>query len=378
MLTAGIICEYNPFHAGHRLQIERTRAVLGQGAAVVCLMSGNYVQRGEPAIWPKQLRAEAAVRSGADLILELPLTVAVNAGGYFASGAVTALRELGCIDVLSFGSECGELALLQRTADALCAQSFEEEVHKAMEEGVSYPRARSRALAQLGGDGALLEAPNNALAVDYLCALKRLDSKIRPLTICRDMEIPGATALRMTQDEAEFLRFVPENMLYRGQQRHTLAAGERAMLAVLRTRSDAEFEAMPFGGEGLWSKVMKACRREPGLQEILTACKSKRYTMSRLKRMLLCLFLGLSGEDLQRRPPYLRVLAFNERGRAVLHTAAETSALPLVSGAIPKEPEARAYFRLESRAADLYALFSEADFHTPVGQERAWHPVYIR
>jgi predicted nucleotidyltransferase len=360
--TAGIICEYNPFHPGHGYQLRETRRLLGADTEIVCLMSGNFVQRGQPAIYDKWSRAETAVRQGADLVLELPLTVAVNAAGYFASGAVDCLMALGCIDHLVFGCESGGTAALENAAKSLLSPEFDQVLRKKLALGVSYARAREQALTALGGEGELLQTPNNALGVDYLRRLLERESAIRPLAIPRDPAVPSASDWRekLEQEKSGNL--------------HTLAQGEKAMLAVLRTLPDRAFQEAPFGGEGLWSKVMKASRRGNSLEEILSSCKSKRYAYTRLRRMLLCLFLGLSQADLEREIPYLRVLAFNDRGREVLHRIKKTSALPLTAGPIPKDPAAQAYFRLESRATDLYGLFAAAP--EPTGREKAHRPRY--
>jgi predicted nucleotidyltransferase len=364
--TAGIVCEYNPFHAGHRYQLRETRRLLGRDAEIVCLMSGNYVQRGQPAIYDKWFRAETAVRQGADLVLELPLTIAVNAAGYFASGAVDCFTALGCLDHLVFGCESGDTARLKDAAKCLCAPEFDGVLREKLAQGVSYARAREQALTELGGDGTLLQTPNNALGIDYLRRLLEGKSNIRPMAIPRDPKVPSASDIREKLESGEHQEIAPL---------HTMAQGEKAMLAVLRTLPDHAFACAPFGGEGLWSKVMKASRRENSLEEILMACKSKRYAYTRLRRMLLCLYLGLSREDLQREIPYLRVLAFNDRGREVLHRIKKTSALPLTAGPVPRDPASQAYFRLESRATDLYSLFAAVP--EPVGREQAHRPRYV-
>ena len=152
MRTAGIICEYNPFHPGHRFQLQETRRRLGRDTGILCLMSGNYVQRGEPAIFDKWTRAEMAVHGGADLVLELPLTIAVNAAGYFASGAVRCLHGLGGVDCLSFGSERGDLTALQTAAVLLESPEFDPALRRQLETGVSFARARELALGDLGGE----------------------------------------------------------------------------------------------------------------------------------------------------------------------------------------------------------------------------------
>lgn len=375
MRTAGIICEYNPFHLGHQHQLLETRRMLGKDLGIVCLMSGNYVQRGEPAAYPKGIRAEAAIRGGADLVLELPLTVAVNASGYFASGAVTCLSKLGCMDVLSFGSECGDLDALSAVARALDSESFELALQQELKSGCSYAAARTRAL---GPRGALLESPNNALGIEYLRALFSLQSPIVPMTIPRDFDYPSASDIRASLGSGIPNRALPFSDLYEGAPLHTLKNGERAMLAILRTLPDEAFEAMAFESEGLFSKVMKESRRRASIEEIMMSCKSKRYALSRLRRTLLCLCLGLTASQMALSPPYLRVLAFNDRGRAILRRMNKTSSLPLISGNIPRTPEAEAYFRLESRAADLYGLFAPDTALEPPGSEKAWIPRYIK
>ena len=375
MRTAGIICEYNPFHLGHQHQIRETRRLLGANTVIVCLMSGNYVQRGEPALYDKWTRAEAAVRGGADLVLELPLTTAVNAAGYFASGAVGYLEKLGCIDYLSFGSECGDLAALQRAAEALDAPGFEERLRQKLAEGVSYAAARTLALEALGGDGELLKSPNNTLGIEYLRGLRNMGSTIKPLTVQRESSCLSAGQIREDFKARGMLTGTPEEAFYGEIAAHTMERGERAMLAVLRTLPDEAFENMAFDAEGLFSKVMKACRKENSIENIIMACKSKRYAYSRLRRTLLCLYLGLDKATMEMESPYLRVLAFNDLGRQVLRQAGE--AYTLVSGAVPKTREAKAYFALEQRATDLYGLFTDKEVPESYGREQAHRPVIV-
>lgn len=377
MRTAGIICEYNPFHLGHQYQIAKLREKLGQDTAVICLMSGNYIQRGEPAVFDKWSRAESAIRGGADLVLELPITTAVNAGGYFAAGAVRYMEALGGADYLCFGSECGDLALLQKTAELLNSEAYETELGKALRDGISYAAARSAALCNLGVDGSILESANNALGVDYLREMLRTGSNMKPITVTRDMSFASASAIRESMGEENWLSHVPDKETAGTLPRHTLLNGERAMLAVLRTLPDAAFEQMAFGSEGLWSKVMKACRREPGIMEIMMACKSKRYAFSRIRRMLMCLFLGLGQTEMALESPYLRVLGFNDRGRELLRELSGTSRLPLVSGAVPKTEAAKRYFALEQRATDLYGLFALPGAVPVCGREKSTPPRII-
>lgn len=322
-------------------------------------------------MFDKWSRAEAAVTAGADLVLELPITAAVSGAGYFAKGAVRCLDKLGCVEHLCFGSESGDLSSLQQAAELLQSESFENALRERLKSGVSYARAREEALGVLGGDGGVLKTPNNALGVDYLGSLLEQGSAMKPMTIQRQSGV-SATALREKILVGQWAEELPA-CLY-GQPVHTLAYGERAMLAVLKSRTPSEFEAVPFGSEGLWSKVMKACAAENSLEGILFACKSKRYTMSRLKRMLLCLFLGITQEMIDTPAPYLRALAFNDRGRQLLRNMGE--GIPIVTGAVPDTSEAKAYFSLERRTTDLYGMFAPPGTRERSDREKATPPVY--
>ena len=377
MRTAGIICEYNPFHRGHLLQLRKTRETVGADGAIVCLMSGFFVQRGEPALFSPEIRTRAALEHGADLVLELPITGAINAAGYFAETAVSCLHKMGCIDLLSFGSESGTLEALCGIAALLDSQDMENALKARLETGASYAAARTLALQDLGANGTLLRGANNALGVEYIRSLKKLGSSITPWTYERDLSLPSASEIRGTVGQEDWMAELPGRELYRNAVPHTLLQGEKAMLAVLRTLPDETFDRMAFEGEGLSSKVRKACRRENSIDGIIMACKSKRYAYSRLRRTLLWLFLGLSREDMTREIPYVRVLGFNETGRKVLKTAKETGDLPLVSGAVPNHAAARAYFEMETRAGDLYTMFAPAGVREEWERLRSWIPVRI-
>lgn len=367
METVGIICEYNPFHNGHAAQIRQIRSRFGSDCAVVCLMSGNYVQRGEPAIYSKNVRAKAAVLCGSDLVLELPLTVALRSAEGFASGGVELLSSLGC-GALSFGSECGDVEKLINTARCNLDPRFDDMLRDRLSSGCSYPTARELALRDLGG-GEGVSTPNDILGVEYCKAILRQESQMRPVPILRpgsyhaqtlDPEAPSASALRAAieakESASEVFSAVPACLgeLYAASPIHTMQAGERACLAILRTLPDAAFADLPFGSEGLWSKLMKACRSCSSVEEIVTAVKTKRYTLSRIRRMVLCAVLGLTAADLRKKPPYARILAFNDRGRSLLREM--KSRFPLVNAG--QQPDHTEYYTLETRAADLYSLFS--------------------
>ena len=331
MKIVGIICEYNPMHRGHKKQIDEIRRIHGPDSAVVCLMSGNFVQRGAPAIVDKSLRAKAALNCGADLVLELPVEYALSSAEGFAAGGVRILG--GFCDYLCFGAENADSERLMNTAKALLSEEFRPLLKGQLETGKSFPAARQAALEQMGLDAKLLETPNNILAVEYCKAILAQGCAMAPMPIFRggsyhdeqaDPENPSATALRKLMTAgSDWTAFVPAGCrVFHDAPVHTTEAGQRAILAKLRTMTDAEFEALPYGSEGLWRKLMHASRSKTTLEEIIAATKSKRYTRTRIDRMILCAFLGLSLEDLMTMPPYTRVLGFTDRGRKVLKEAA--------------------------------------------------------
>lgn len=363
MQITGIICEYNPLHLGHKKQLQAIRTLKGADSGIVCLMSGNYVQRGAPAIVDKSLRAKAAILSGADLVLELPVIATLSSAEGFAAKGVSILAPFcGC---LCFGAETANKEALFSTARALLSPDFSPALRQALEKGASFPAARQAALEAMGLDGSLLAHPNNILAVEYCKAILTQHTALDPLPIPRagsyhdttpNQENPSATAVRsLMLHSGVWLDYVPEEtrQCFQGASLHTLAAGERAILARLRTMRDAEFEGLPYGSEGLWRKLMHAARQESTLEAILTAVKSKRYTHTRLNRMLMCAVLGLSQQILDAPIPYVRVLAFNDRGRAILKLARETGSFPNIG-----QPMDDPYQALETRCGSLYGLFA--------------------
>ncbi len=370
MAICGVICEYNPFHLGHEKQLRLIRERLGADTVIVALMSGNFVQRGEPAVFDKLTRAKAAVLSGVDLVLELPVTCCLRSAEGFASGGVEILTRLGCIDTLAFGCECGALEPLLTAARAMDTAVFDARLRDQLATGCSYAAARQRALQSLGADASVLERPNDILAVEYCRALLRLQSPVRPLAIHRagdyhaaraegeDPSAAGVRALLLTR--GCWRDFVPgaAAACYETAAVHTLELGTRAVLARLRAMTQEQWERCAHGSEGLWSKAEKAAARCGALDALFAAVKSKRYPRTRLQRLVMCAYLGISQQSLQQTPDYVRVLAFDEAGRAALRRMKKEGSLALVNaGARLQDAQ---YYALERRAALLYDLFSPA------------------
>lgn len=355
MKTVGIVCEYNPFHNGHLTQFRRIREMWGEDTAIVCLMSGSYVQRGAPAIMDKSIRAQAAILCGADLVLELPPEISLSSAEGFAAGGVAIASR--CCDALCFGTESMDREALLQTAQALCAPEFPPLLRQALTSGCSFPVARGRALTQMGISWDV-SSPNNILGIEYTKAMLQQGSAMEPMPIFRAgsyhdtalcTDAPSATAVRQQMGSGgSWEDAVPPQAaaLFQNATLHTLEAGERAILARLRTMTGAEFEALPYGSEGLWRKLMKAAGRYATLSEIVDAVKSKRYTRTRIDRMILCAFLGLTQAQMGVVPPTVRVLGFSAQGRQILRAHPEfRNAGEAVS------PE-------ELRLGSLYGLFS--------------------
>ena len=381
MQAAGVIIEYNPMHMGHVHLLREIRRLLGPDTPVVCAMSGNFVQRGDFAIVGRRARACAAVQSGADLVLEIPLPWAVASAERFADGGVQVLLGTGLVSHVAFGSECGDADALLEAAECLLSRPFQEELRRGLTEGRSYAACRQKAVERILGPekAALLESPNNILGIEYCKSLLRRGSNVRPMTVPRvgaahdelDTETAIASAsairalLRTGEREAALSRMSPvmrqayEEEETAGRAPVLRETCERAILARLRSMSEADFAALDEGQEGLWNRLYDASRSAASVAEMLEAAKTKRYAYARLRRMVLWAYLGLTPADFPAEVPYLRVLAANATGRELLARMRKTANVPVLTKPADVRrlgAEARELFELEVRAADLYAL----------------------
>jgi predicted nucleotidyltransferase len=381
MKIVGILTEFNPFHNGHAWFLSQLRARFGADAAIVCVMSGNFVQRGEPALLEKHLRAEAALRGGADLILELPVARCLSSAEGFAGGGMTLLRETGCVEAVAFGSECGDMAALEQVALCLDSAAYREELQRFLAQGRSFPACRRAAVAALLGEGAaaLLDSPNNNLGVEYCRAIGRLDWDCDVITLPRcgaphdsaagEGGILSASAVRarlLAGDWTAVEEAVPPEAyaLYReefsaGRAPVTMQGAQRLILSRVRTMEEAAFAALPDCGEGLHHRFYRAAREALSVEELLAQVKTKRYTHARLRRILMCAWLGLDAAAVAESPAYLRPLGFNGRGREILARMRKTATLPiLVKGADVRKLDAAAQrqFAREARATELFSL----------------------
>lgn len=372
MKVSGVICEYNPLHKGHEAMLRRLRQ---QGAeAIVCAMSGNFVQRGEPAIVGKRARAEMALRCGADLVLEIPTPWSTATAETFARGGVEILRRTGVVTELAFGSESGDVQASTAVADALDSAEYQAALSQLTEDGRTFAARRQAAVAQILDEShaALLERPNDILAVEYIRALR--GTAIQPAAILRagadhdaaeakDGSVSASYVRRLLQQgrAEEALGFLPDaaaKIMRREIEEQRAPADldrcERAVLDRLRRMDEEDFAAYDGGGEGLYHRVYRAARECATVEEWLDRVKTKRYTHARLRRMLLAIWLDL--KEVPERLPYIRLLGANETGRRLLRQMYDAPILTKAADVGRLGREAEEMFSREARWSDLYAL----------------------
>ena len=393
-----MVSEFNPFHLGHFEHLAESRRALGGDAPVICVMSGDFVQRGGPAAFDKHVRARAAAMCGADLVFELPVPWANASAERFAMGAVGLLDRLGVVTHLSFGSESGDLAPL--TAVALAASEPEniEKIKDRMAGGLPFAAAREAVLRDtLGPEAELLQTPNNILGVEYLKALFALRSSMKPMTTLRtgaghdsvtDGPKRSASQLRAMLEAGENIapylpaavRSFPAEQMAVGRGPVTMGSLEQAVMSRLRLLREEDFCALPDASEGLGNRFYKAVRSEATVEGILSAVKTKRYPLSRLRRMVMSGALGLRQGMAEASVPYARLLASTEKGRALLREMSEKSAVPVITkpaSARELDTPARGVFELTADARDLYVLGYEAAAERTAGSDWRTSPIIL-
>lgn len=368
MAIIGIIAEFNPLHKGHEYLIAEAKK---QGTVVV-VISGNFVQRGETAIAEKRIRAEAALRCGADLVLELPVLWSMSTAENFALGGVSVLKNIGCQKII-FGSECGNIETLQKSADILLSPEFSEKVAKKLKIGVTFAVAREAAAAECGLESGILGKPNNNLAIEYIKAAKQLDYNIEFETVKRigadhdsydEAVFVSASLLREKLNCGDYTfcrKYMSQEALslFTPETVSDMNRIDRAVLAVLRAKSIDELKTLPDISEGVENKLFSAIRLAESLEDLYNKVKVKRYTLARIRRMALSAFIGADNFFFMKPPPYIRVLGFNKKGEAQLKAGAGSSDIPVITrwADIKRLGQgALKVFETECRATDLFAL----------------------
>jgi len=356
----GIVCELSPPHEGHFALFRRARENF-PGSAVVLAMSPSFTQRGEPAVYPKAVRAAIAVENGADLALELPTRAVLQSAERFAAAGVRLLSAAGC-GTVAFGSECGEITPLTRVADAMDDARFDDLTRENLRSGLSYANARQIALdAILGEEAELLASPNNLLGAYYIRAARKLG--LSCVTFARTAGVSSAAVRDALRKGPSLLAAACPPPMFRENL-------EIAVLSRLRAMSLDDFSALQGASDGVAERVFAAARSSSTLAELEAAAKTKRHALARLRRFIMCAALGLRGGA--ETPQYLRPLAMNEHGRNVLKDAKNRGEL-----VISKPADFKAELADEAAATDFYVLGYAYAALRRAGEEWRTSPVFI-
>lgn len=395
MKVVGLIVEYNPFHNGHLFHFQQALRQT-KADACVAIMSGNFLQRGEPAVVSKWARAKMALSAGIDLVLELPIAYCTQNAEMFAFGAVSALDSLGVVDSLCFGSESGDITWIKELAGLLVdePEEFKRELRSLLSNGLPYPKAYAKAASLLVPESAArLDQPNNILGLNYVLALKKLQSPIEASTITRikagyhqsdisDSQIASATALRklIFDNSVDRIKdFVPSStygILLEEKEMGRFPLSWKAyfpyVLHSILSKNIVELAQIHEMEEGLEHRLKRLQLQAADFDSFMELLKTKRYTWNRLQRIMLHLLLNLTKQEMQsfqakKGVPYLRILGFNEKGRYLLHQAKEKSKAPFISKVAG---QCHPMLDLDIRASHIYALGysasgleNESDYH---------------
>ena len=390
MRIVGLIAEYNPFHNGHKYHIEKAKELANADYAIV-VMSGNFVQRGAPAIMPKHLRAEAALKCGADLVIELPLCYATGTAEQFAYGAVSLLDKLGCVDAICFGSECGDIEPLKSLAKILSDEpaEYKENLQLNLRSGMSFPLARQKAVQAVCDSShlkELLEQPNNILGIEYLKALYRLKSEIEPLTIQREVSRYHDTKLQEQFSSASALRHTIENECFASlygqipsdcmsiledgyKVRYPVCANDFSLLLKYKLLNETSSTLIDYAdvSEELANRIYNRLNDYVSFDQFCELLKTKEITYTRISRALIHILLGVKKSNYVE-IKYARVLGFRKNSSDLLAYIKKTSSLPLISKLSSSDnfaEHAKRMLGIDVFASNLFESVVTEKFKTP-------------
>lgn len=413
MKILGIVAEYNPFHNGHKYHLLKSKEKT-EASHTVVIMSGNYLQRGEPAVLDKWLRAEVAISEGADIVIELPVIFSCNSAEYFAKGSISLLNALNIVDYICFGSEYGNIEKINDVADLLSyeTQEFREVLKKYLSEGCSFPEARQKTILSLLGSDKdyeeILSSPNNILAIEYLKALRQTGSDIVPVTIQRikadynslDIkdDICSATAIRnqlnTNNTDFEDLKKVMPNYSF-NTLIESINSGigpiflddlEKLILYKLRITPKEEIKKIHDMSEGLENRFKNGSIISSSFSQLIDNLKTKRYPLTRIQRLLIKTLLGITKEDLEMiedefKPQYIRVLGFSNKGMEVLRQIKENSDISIITNLKRFQPQnslAKRMIELDILATDIYSLLYKNERLNRAGHDYFRNPFIER
>lgn len=388
----GIVAEYNPFHNGHFYHMQESKKIT-EADSCICVISGNFTQRGEPSIVNKWAKTYMALCCGADLVIELPTIYSISSAENFASGAIKIFDSLKIVTDISFGAECNDLATLNNIANVFYSEpaNYKTILNHELKRGLSYPMARENAVLMYLNDikryANVLSNSNNILAIEYLKALKQQKSMIQPNIVPRknvyynDQKIvddfASATAIRklmLNREYAEVRKVVPRStyqIIGEEYKKNHIILGikkyEKEIIYALRVMPIEEIQNLPDVNEGLEFAIKKVASETNNIEELIEKVKSKRYTQTRIQRILLYVLLGITKKDMEdskKMVPYVRVLGFNSRGKILISEIMNqnpklnmiTSVGKYVNKKMPKNKQLTRMLDLDINATNIYTL----------------------
>ena len=353
MKTVAIISEYNPFHNGHLYQIEQVRKEFGDNTAIVAIMSSNFTQRGDVAIMDKWARAEAAVHCGVNLVLELPFPYSMSSAEFFAAASVHIANSIGVVDIIAFGSESGNIDILEKTASNLTSPLIDREITRLMseKEDLGYAEIRDLAYRNVYGSEAPISTSNNILAVEYIKALRAQNSTIVPFTIKRtgadyneqsiaEGNIQSATAIRnlLSKNSYSASDFIPDkvfNCILNEQSGGRFPCNGEALFPAIASSFALNFtndkcDIHDVGG-GLYNRLKNKSLEATSINSLVELTSTKKYTTARIKRGIWYSLLGVTSSDVRELPEYTQVLGMDKVGQALLKRIKKSSSLSILT-----------------------------------------------
>lgn len=360
MKICAVVAEFNPFHNGHAYLLEKIRS--SGYSHIVVVMSGNYVQRGEAAIFPKDARAKAALQMGANLVIELPTVKVLATAEKYAFSALSVIKKFGNqINALAFGTETENFENLVEIKEILGTELFKKEVKLQLEKGLSFAVCRENAVRNISKKPCIaneIKNPNNILAVEYLKAMDKLGMSLDCLPVKR-MEVPGeyfsASKLRkmIIQENLDFKNYIPEKLDFNTNLKASYFEMGREIICKLRSLEKSDFARLPDVSEGLENRIRSAVKKACSFPELLEFVKTKRYAMARIKRIILCAFLGIDSNMASAEIPYVRVLGSDKRGFEILKNV-DSPVVTRYSDVLKLGSDAQNFFELENKFTNIY------------------------
>lgn len=357
MKIAAIIAEYNPFHNGHKYQVDSIRRILGEDTAIIAIMSGNFTQRGELAVADKAVRAEAAVRCGVNLVLELPFPYSMSSAEFFAAAGVKIADRIGVVDYLVFGSECGDIEELSRIAKNMSSPEYDT----ALSEMTSSAEHRSTGYARLcqlayescfgGGVSEELFSPNNILALEYIKALIKKKSTIAPVTIKRhgagyndafneETDLQSASAIRtmLAENANSASKYMPKEAFFaldtaisEGKAPSDTALLDNAVIAHFRLNPNPICRDIHDASGGLYNRLHEISMETDSISSLITKATTKKFTTARIRRAVWYSYFGVTSSEVRTMPLYTQVLAMDKVGCRILKEIKRASDFPVIT-----------------------------------------------